>query len=313
VFNHGVWNRGDRGGEVTSPSGLGPRSRRKVKARTFALWVAILCVPMVLFAGEAGQCAKTAHSQISWTADPALQSQTLQFDRFPSELLHAYAKGDDSEVNSLATEYLNLAAKYPCHWDYGDAVHEANRYLGRVSLRNGNIAAADEFLLRAGKSPGSPVLDSFGPNLDLANRLLQRGEVIPVEQYLTDVAVFWQPGRKQIDLWLSAIRAGQKPYLNALVAHSSWTRVGAVALVGLLLLIPEGMVLIVLLIVRKRLRRKLAFFFAASVVANVIVWSLARVHSVSSRAMILPLPVLAVYVLYRFWRRKFGMPGNAST
>jgi hypothetical protein len=90
-------------------------------------------------------------------------------------------------------------------------------------------------------------------------------------------------------------------------------RAGALALVGLLLLIPEGMVLIVLLIVRKRLRRKLAVFFAASVVANVIVWSLARVRSVSTKAMIFPIPVLAVYVLYRFWRRKFGMPDNAAT
>jgi len=48
--------------------------------------------------------------------------------------------------------------------------------LGRLALRDGNIAAAKAFLLEAGKSTGSPQMNSFGPNLSLAKDLLQKGE-----------------------------------------------------------------------------------------------------------------------------------------
>jgi hypothetical protein len=99
----------------------------------------------------------------------------------------------------------------------------------------------------------------------------------------------------------------------ALAAHGSWMFAGALALATLVLLQPEGMVLLFLLIVRKRLRRKLAFFFTASVAANLIFWPMLRGPTVWYWAILtFWLPVLAVWLLYRFWQRRFGVPGNAT-
>jgi hypothetical protein len=54
----------------------------------------------------------------------------------------AYLSGNDDEVQSLAREYLTLASTYHCNWNYGNAIHDTNRYLGLVSLRHGNMREA---------------------------------------------------------------------------------------------------------------------------------------------------------------------------
>ena len=48
-------------------------------------------------------------------------------------------------------------------------------------------------LRAAGHTPGSPQLDSFGPDIRLAWDLLQRGQDQAVLDYLHDVARFWSP------------------------------------------------------------------------------------------------------------------------
>jgi hypothetical protein len=47
--------------------------------------------------------------------------------------------------------------------------------LGQVALRRGDAKKAASFLLAAGKTWGSPQLNSFGPNMPLANDLLAAG------------------------------------------------------------------------------------------------------------------------------------------
>jgi len=56
----------------------------------------------------------------------------------------------------LGAEYLELANTYRCNWNYGNAVHDANRYLGLISLKKGDTDAAVVYLREAGKSTGSP-------------------------------------------------------------------------------------------------------------------------------------------------------------
>jgi hypothetical protein len=89
--------------------------------------------------------------------------------------------------------------------------------------------------------------------------------------------------------------------------------VAAVALPALVLLQPEAMVLIFLIIVRKRLQRKLAFFLSASLIANFIFWPMLRGPTVWYWAILtFWLPVLAVWLLYRFWQRRFGTRNNGA-
>jgi hypothetical protein len=109
---------------------------------------------------------------------------------------------------------LELAAIYRCNWNYGNAIHDANRYLGLASLRDGNVDEAARLLVLSGKSTGSPQLDSFGPDLDLANQLLKHGKIDPVLEYLRDIKRFWKMDNGQLDQWLSAIDRGDKPELD---------------------------------------------------------------------------------------------------
>jgi hypothetical protein len=111
-------------------------------------------------------------------------------------------------------EYLELASVYRCNWNYGNAIHEANRILGLMSLDAGHIDDAAGFLEKAGMSPGSPQLNSFGPEFDLANKLLRSGKSKEVVNYLKGIRKFWEGNEEQIDKWVTKIEKGGKPYLK---------------------------------------------------------------------------------------------------
>jgi len=55
--------------------------------------------------------------------------------------------------------------------------------LGRLALKKGDTKKADEYLLKAGNTTGSPQLDSFAPN-EPRQRTSQSGEKDTVLQYL---------------------------------------------------------------------------------------------------------------------------------
>jgi hypothetical protein len=239
-----------------------------VRTLTLFSFAFILAVPTAPCAGETDPpCGKrAANSELSW--NPAEQFVTPRLNRFygVEEIMKsAYLAGNDDEVQSLASEYLTLASTYRCNWNYGNAIHDANRYLGLVSLRHGNMREAASYLQLSGKTPGSPQLNSFGPDLDLADGLLKRGEVSPVTQYLTDIKVFWKGGRAQIDAWLAAIAQGETPSLDRLSAAMNSSLVTGAKVFGWAS--PELIVLIALYVARKRLHNKLLFVVAATVVS----------------------------------------------
>ena len=96
--------------------------------------------------------------------------------------------------------------------DHGHVVHWANVRLGRLALRDGDVAAAKRYLLAAGRAPGSPALKSFDPDLELAQELLTRGEREVVIEYLRLCAGFWE--RPRLERWISVLAAGGTPRLD---------------------------------------------------------------------------------------------------
>lgn len=103
----------------------------------------------------------------------------------------AYKKRRWERVARLAQRYLAQAERYHRDWNYGNAIHDGNQWLGLARLQQGGIEGAKECLVRAGLSPGSPQLDSFGPSMTLARELLQRGERTAVAEYVDLIAQFW--------------------------------------------------------------------------------------------------------------------------
>ena len=61
-----------------------------------------------------------------------------------------------------------------CNWNYGNAIHDSHNILGRVALRRNDIDAAKKHLIKAGRTKGSPQLDTFGTSMVLAKELLER-------------------------------------------------------------------------------------------------------------------------------------------
>jgi len=110
-----------------------------------------------------------------------------------------------------ANTVLSVAENYRSNWNYGNAVHKANLALGRLALRSGDIEQAKHYLIEAGKTPGSPQLNSFGPNMLLAKELLERGEKAAVLQYLDLCGKFWRSDFGAVATWRAIIAEGKQP------------------------------------------------------------------------------------------------------
>jgi len=110
--------------------------------------------------------------------------------------LAALESGETELAKKHAAETLrqNTDGK---NWNYGNIIHNANQTLGRCALREGKLADAKTYLLKAGATPGSPQLNSFGPQMQLARELLEKGAKETVLQYLDLVSKFWASDKEQ--------------------------------------------------------------------------------------------------------------------
>lgn len=159
-----------------------------------------------------------------WIAKPT----HARFYSMDGRIKRAYRRRQWRRAEVLAHEYLALAERLNPDWNYGNAIHDGNQWLGLIRVRQGDVEGAKAYLLAAGLSPGSPQLDSFGPNMMLAKELLERGERLVVAEYIDLIARFWAsdkpahaeiPGhlehmeekRKQIREWKIDIAEGRIP------------------------------------------------------------------------------------------------------
>ncbi len=143
-----------------------------------------------------------------------------------SEVVATYASeflAEDmvKEANELAQDLLRNAENFKNNWNYGNAIHHANLVLGRIRLRRNDMAEAKEFLQRAGAAPGSPQLDSFGPNMTLAKELLEKKEKDAVLVYLDEVHEFWSSEyvENEIRQWKQQILEDQIPDFGANLSY----------------------------------------------------------------------------------------------
>ncbi len=105
-------------------------------------------------------------------------------------------------AESYAKEMLEIAKQGNDDWNKGNAIFSANIILGRLALQQGDKIKAIDYLLKAGKTHGSPQLNSFGPGMGLAKDLLENGEKDAVILYLE---------HGKIDHWKAQIQKGIIP------------------------------------------------------------------------------------------------------
>lgn len=131
----------------------------------------------------------------------------------------AYAAGRDDKAEEYARRLLSWAPRYKEDWNYGNAVLLGNMTLGRAALRAGRKDEAAKYLLASGKTPGSPQLDSFGPNMSLAAELLAAGERKAVLEYFEECRAFWKNDGGLLDRWERAVKGGETPDFGANLAY----------------------------------------------------------------------------------------------
>jgi tetratricopeptide (TPR) repeat protein len=133
------------------------------------------------------------------------------FNALPSAAIAAVRLGNQAEARDFAEQCLALAPQYRRNWNYGNALHLAHTTLGLLALEEGEVSVAAEQLRLSGTTPGSPQLNSFGPTMQLARALLERGQSAAVLQYLQQCRAFWRMGGTWLDLWEAKVRAGGVP------------------------------------------------------------------------------------------------------
>ena len=144
----------------------------------------------------------------------AAVSQLGGIDRFYRLVGLARAAFDAGATDKAATyghELLDMAGRYATDWNCGNAIYYGNWVLGRIALQPGDATQAGEYLLRAGATPGSPQLNSFGPNMKLAQELLEKGQTAVVLRYFELCAKFWKLEEGKLAVWTATVKAGGVP------------------------------------------------------------------------------------------------------
>jgi len=127
----------------------------------------------------------------------------------------SFVLGKTDDARRYADKLLALAPKFRDNWNYGNAVQDGNLVLGRLAVSEGRIDDGKRCLLAAGDSPGSPQMDSFGPNMSLAKDLLAKGERDAVLDYFERCRKFWSSDWGKLDAWTKDVRAGRVPDFGA--------------------------------------------------------------------------------------------------
>ncbi len=181
------------------------------------LLVSLVVLPLLLPLALGHKYPTTPQGRLDRATNKLAAASTEQ-DRFyalDDAAKESFEVGKIGDAKNYATELLTLAPKFRGNWNYGNAIQDGNLVLGRIAVRDGKIEEAKNYLLEAGRSPGSPQMDSFGPNMSLAKDLLEKGERDTVLQYFELCRKFWAMDYGKLDKWSLEVKAGKMPYFGA--------------------------------------------------------------------------------------------------
>ncbi|MGO8838707.1 MAG: tetratricopeptide repeat protein [Limisphaerales bacterium] len=179
--------------------------------------VLLIVVPLWLSIGFRNKFPGTPQARLARASNKLAVAGTGEnrFYALDDAAKDSFNAGRIEDARKYATELLALAPSHPGNWNYGNAIQDGNLVLGRIALSEGQVEEAGRCLLEAGRSPGSPQMDSFGPNMSLAKDLLERGEKDTVLQYFELCRKFWKMDNGKLDLWSREVKAGQIPDFGA--------------------------------------------------------------------------------------------------
>jgi hypothetical protein len=131
----------------------------------------------------------------------------------------ALLAGQSERAADLANRVLSLEQEISRRRRRHDSSYETHRahiVLGYVALQAGDAGAAQRHLLAAADVSGrDPVLRTYGPDLELAQALLEKGLRHTVLEYLESWRrKRWTVGRELLDWWIDQISQGTPARVN---------------------------------------------------------------------------------------------------
>ena len=151
----------------------------------------------------------------SFHAGTLSRSRSLRSMGLRSMAERSLRRGRIEETVGYAEQMLAAARERPEDWNHGNLLHHGHLLLGRAAYERGELEEAEAELLAAAATPGSPQLDTFGPNMALAERLLARGCREGVLRYLEACRGFWESGGEELERWTREVREGRTPAFGA--------------------------------------------------------------------------------------------------
>jgi hypothetical protein len=181
------------------------------------LLVSLIALPLLLPLTRLSKFPITVQGRLDRAKQELAEANTdeKRFYALDGAAKESFNVGNIQDAQNYANELLKMATSFKANWNYGNAIQDGNLVLGRIAARNGQIEEAKKYLLQAGKSPGSPQMDSFGPNMSLAKDLLEKGERDSVLQYFELCRKFWSMDYGKLDEWSKDVKAGQIPDFGA--------------------------------------------------------------------------------------------------
>ena len=158
----------------------------------------------------AAKSLRVYEQALSDTSDPQERLNDL-----PEAAQAAFEAAEYDKATTYSEEALGLAARAEYVDNGADAVHYGNIVLGRIALRHGDVASGSAYLLKAAAIKGNPHLDTFGPNMQLAKELLEKGERQSVLQYFDLCGKFWKDDDGKLKQWHSSVASGTNPDFGA--------------------------------------------------------------------------------------------------
>ena len=143
--------------------------------------------------------------------DGAWEHLTIYSAIFRHYLDHTTDAQHDPDLDGMAQRALSVANLLGRHWDSGNVIHIVHLVLGQVALAQNDLAQAVAQLHLAAQTPGSPQLNSFGPNMALAERLLRLNQGKEVITYIRECKRFWVTDMGRAQEWISSLELGVNP------------------------------------------------------------------------------------------------------
>jgi hypothetical protein len=160
--------------------------------------------------------APTPREKFAKLENATPQTGIERFYALPKLAKAAFDAAELDKAENYARELLAVAPEYQKDWNYGNAIFDGNMVLGRVALRRDkNVPLAKSSLLASAQTPGSPQLNSFGPNMSLAKDLLTLGERDTVLEFFALCRKFWTFSPAKLDDWTAVVKGGGIPDFGA--------------------------------------------------------------------------------------------------